>query len=444
MKIKTLIAVTIFSLACAWVYADMPVVADLTGHVTLPEGQSAIATVLVSYAQLKTNFESSISTRFPILPKRAQTDSNGNFTIESLDARWLYFGYVMAPGCKLQQLNLFDPTAGPLNVSLETANTNVPPDRVIHGRVIDAGGNPVPDALIDIERTTRNGQMTGTAQDIDCFSVSDAAGNFVVYGKTPFTAAGGEVEATGYAKAWIEQWPSDAINQEWSRTGSMPEGLFGYAKPLHQITLIKGAALQGRLLQDGRPVANAEIRINRCGAGLDCWFWGDAVLTDDMGRFSFANQPPHQSWFICGSWDLPARAGMVPQTSVKIGEDGSTNDIGDLNLQSVSKVAGQIRLSDGKPIPANSNYHLSDAAMGSSLKSPVGADGAFQFAAVPGDKISIFLRVSGYQLTPRDFMLKSGSVTNVTIAPNMTNFVIEMKPVSRINSLLRPEGTTGN
>jgi hypothetical protein len=444
MKIKTLIAVAIFPLASVLVYADVPVGADLTGRVTLSEGKSGTATILVTYAQLKTNFEYSISTRSPLLPKRTWTDSHGNFKIESLDARWLYFGYIMAPGCKFQQLNLFDPTAGPLNVSLEMANTNVPPNKVIHGRVIDANGNPISGALISITGTTRNGQGTWPGFDIDYFSVSDDAGNFVVYGKTPFDAVDGKVEANGFAEASFEQWPSDAINQEWSRTGSMPKGLFGFAKPLHQITLVNGAALQGRLLHDGNPVVNAEIRLNQCGVGSDCWFWVGATVTDDQGRFLFAHLPPRQSYAICGSWDLPAIAGAVPQTGVQIGENGSTNDIGDLNLQTVSEVAGRIRLSDGQPIPANSHYHLSDAAMGNSPPSSLGSDGAFHFAAVPGDKISIFLRVSGYQLTPRDSMLKSGTVTNITVVPNMTNLVIELKPASRINSLLRPEGTTGN
>ena len=270
MKSKRLMAAMIFQLACALVYAEVPAGADLTGHVTLPEGMSGAATILVTYAELKTNFESSVSTRPPILPKRTQTDSQGNFKIESLDARWLYFGYGMAPGCKFQQLNLFDPAAGPLNVSLESANTNVPPNQVIHGRVIDANGNGISGALINITGTTRNGQGNWPGQDIDYYSVSDDAGNFVVYGKTPFVAVDGKVEAAGYAETTFEQWPSDAINQEWSRTGSMPEGLFEYAKPLHQITLVQGAALQGRLVQDGRPVANAEIRLNgmRCRIGL--------------------------------------------------------------------------------------------------------------------------------------------------------------------------------
>jgi len=429
--------------ACALVYAEMPDGTDLTGHVTLPEGKSGAATILVTYAQLKTNFESSVSDRAPLLPRRAQTDSRGNFKIESLDARRLYFGYVIAPGCKFQQLNLFDPAAGPLNVLLEMANTQVPSNEVIHGRVVDAAGNGIAGALISITGTTRNGQGTWPGQDIDCYSVSDAAGNFVVYGKTPFVAVDGKVEAAGYAEATFEQWPADAINQEWSRTGAMPEGLFGYAKPLHQITLTQGAALQGRLVQARRPVVNAEIRINQCAAGSDCWFWNAATVTDEQGRFSFAHLPPHQSWSICGSWDLSAKAGVVPPTDVKIGADGSTNDIGDLNLQAVSKVAGRIQLSDGKPVPANSTYSLSDAAMGRSSPSLLGTNGSFQFAAVPGDKVSIFLRVAGYQLTPRDGILISGTVTNITVVPNLTNLVIELKPVSMISNAIEWLRATG-
>jgi len=42
------------------------------------------------------------------------------------------------------------------------------------------------------------------------------------------------------------------------------------------------------------------------------------------------------------------------------------------------------------------------------------------------------LRIAGYQLTPRDFMLKSGTVTNLTVVPNLTNLVFELKPAASI------------
>jgi hypothetical protein len=273
--------------------------------------------------------------------------------------------------------------------------------------------------------------MNWPAQDIDYFSVSDDNGNFVVYGKTPFAAADGKVEADGFAPASFDQWPSDENNQEWIRTpaGSVPKGLASFARPLREITLIRGASLQGRLLHDGNPVANAEIRFND--------IYQSATLTEDEGRFFFGHLTPNESNHLYGKWDLLAVAGAVPRTNVQTGENGSTNDIGDLNLKSVSEVAGRIRLSDGKPIPANSHYFLADAAMAGSSPLSVSSDGSFHFVAVPGDNVSIFLRVSGYQLTPRDSMLKSGTVTNITVVPNMTNLVIEMKPVSRMDSWLR-------
>jgi hypothetical protein len=42
--------------------------------------------------------------------------------------------------------------------------------------------------------------------------------------------------------------------------------------------------------------------------------------------------------------------------------------------------------------------------------------------------------VDDYQLTPRDFMLISGTVTNITVVPNLTNLIIELKPASTISN----------
>jgi hypothetical protein len=427
-KFKQLIAV--FLLAIAFlnpVYAIAPI--DLTGRIILPN-KSAKATILINYATLKSNFESSNSMRYPILPVHAQTDDQGNFTIGSLDPRWLYFGYALAPECKLKDLNPIDPAAGPLNISLEAADTNASQNQVIHGRVVDPRGRPVPGALIEIKGSTRNGQGTWPAQGVDVYSVSDEAGNFIITGKTAFDAVDGTVAADGFAESDFEQWPSDAANQEWAQTGSMPQGLFGYAKPLHQITLVEGTALEGRLLKSGEPVTNAEIRLNRCDVGSSCWFWGPSLLTDDQGHFLFSHLPPNQNFSICGAWDLLASGGAVPQTKVHLGDDDSTNNIGDINADPVCAVAGKILLSDGQPLPAKSFYYLQDDAMGSSLSSCFDKDGSFRFPAVPGDKVSIYLRIPGYGLTPHDSMLKSGTVTNITVSLDSTNLAFEVRPFS--------------
>lgn len=401
----------------------------------LPADKSIRATILISYARLKTNSEPSIADRYPILPVKAQTDRQGNFEIASLDPRWLYSGGVMAPGCRLQELKEVDPAAGLLQVSLQTVDTNAAPNQVIHGRVITAGGHPVSGAVIAIRGTTRNGQMTWPGSDVDYYSVSDDTGNFVIYGKTPFAAVDGEVHADGFAEASFEQWPSDAATEEWKRTGSMPEGLASFAKPLHEIVLTEGASLRGRLMHSGKPVADAEVLLNGCGTGSGCWNWKPAVLTDANGRFVFTHLPPNQTWSICGTWDLLTRAGAVPETDVKTGENGSTQDIGDINLKSVCEVAGKVHLSDGKAIPHGAVYFLAWDNMGGSLPSAIGEDGSFQFPAIPGDEVSLYLRVNGYELHPGDSRLISGSVTNFTVRPQMTDLEIKMEPFSRVSAI---------
>jgi hypothetical protein len=66
-----------------------------------------------------------------------------------------------------------------------------------------------------------------------------------------------------------------------------------------------------------------------------------------------------------------------------------------------------------------------------SLSLPLGVDGSFRFAGVPSEKVAIYLRIPGYQLTPRGAQLKAGSATNLTVVNDITNLIIEMKPAVR-------------
>lgn len=170
MAALTIALVAAFSLAFANP-DDEVVPVDLTGRIILPT-QSAKATILIYCAVLKTNFDSSVSMRYPPLPVRAKTDGKGDFKIGALDPRWLYSGCAMAPGCQFKWLSQIDP-AGPLNISLEAADTNISQNNVLHGRVVDPLGHPVPGALIEIGGSTRKGTMTWPAFDVDAYAVSD-------------------------------------------------------------------------------------------------------------------------------------------------------------------------------------------------------------------------------------------------------------------------------
>jgi hypothetical protein len=352
------------------------------------------------------------SARYPHLPKRTQTDSQGHFTLESLDPAWLYHLVIIAPGCLSKSFVRIDPMSEPLTAQLEAPTPNSDsPNTVLQGRVLDARGQPVPAALIRIQGVTRNGSTMWPADDIDPFSISDSAGNFTVYARTAFTAAEGAVEATGFATALFEGWePGDTI---------------------HTLTLTEGAALKGRLLRAGAPVANAEIRLDNFGTESGSWAWNYSALTDDQGRFLFTNLPPNRSFVLYATMESLGDRGAFSKRPGQIHEVGSTNDMGDLSLKAAFKVEGRIRLTDGKPVPTHSRVDLFRASMvgrQDGLSLTLGPDGAFSFAGVPAEKVAVYLRIPGYEISPQDRLLKSGSATNFTVVSNITGIVIQMQP----------------
>ena len=362
-----IVVVALATLAFA-VHAQVPTKPDLVGHVISPPGKSVKATAVLCYWQIKPGKQPS---KMRDLPRHVQADEQGNFKFESLDPSLLYQVRVFAPGCQQQTFKSVDPTTGPLSVRLERAVArNKPPATVVQGRLKDAHGNPVAGALIRTLGVTRNGRMTWPAYEIDDYSVSDDAGLFVVHGETPFTAAEGAVEAAGFSKALFVGWePGDTV---------------------HELTLIEGATFKGRLLQAGKPVANAEILIQNFGAESGSSVWQYFARTDSEGRFAFTHLPPNRSFSLYATMESLAGQGAVSRRKGQVHADGSTNDFGDLTLDPAFTIEGRVRLSDGKPIPANSRVRLTRTTMvglQDGLSFAVGEDGSFHFAGVPAERV---------------------------------------------------------
>jgi hypothetical protein len=392
--------------------AQSPAETDLAGHVIVPQGKASAVTVVLLYAARKPDLEDSDTILYPELPKRTQADDRGNFKIESLDPEWLYYVVIVTPYCRPQIFDRVDLASGPLNCRLEALDlSNAPPGTVLRGRVLDIGGKPVPGALIRMQGVTRNDSTTWPANNIDPYSVSDDEGNFVVYGRTAFTDADGAVEAAGFSTGLFEHW--------------------GPGDPGHILRPNVGAALKGRLLRDSHPVADANIRLDGFGAESGSMAWNYSARTDEQGRFLFTNLPPNRSFGLHATMASLGGRGALSKRAGQVHEVGSTNDIGDLNLERAFTVKGRIRLADGKAIPPHSRLNLLRTSMvglqdGRSLT--VGPDGAFRFAGVPAEKITIYLRIQGYETSPNDRFLKSGSATNFTVISNITDMVIRMQP----------------
>ncbi|HXC37064.1 MAG TPA: carboxypeptidase-like regulatory domain-containing protein [Candidatus Acidoferrales bacterium] len=403
--------------------AEASATADLTGHIAVAGSNAAGAIVLVGIAEPKSGIGPN-----SYVPNHVQTDRHGDFIIKSLDTRWLYDGYIIASGCRPAKFSRVDPVMGPLNMALERASAaGRPPDTVLQGRILDPNGDPVPGALIHMHEVTRNGTMYFSANDIDPYSVSDDAGNFVVYGKR-FTDAGGDVEAPGFAMGLFEDWTpvgardadsiigfTTGVSNSWS-PGNKP----------HKLTLVEGASVHGRLVNNGKPVANAKVRLDGCEAAS--WMWDYTVVTDDHGRFTFSHLPPNGNGRLRGWTGEMVDGGVIPVRAVQIRENGSTTDIGDINLLSALTIDGRIHLSDGKSVPTNSYVYFGDFSIGMSPRSEVGTDGTFRIVGFAAGTLTLYLRIPGYELTPQDHLLISGTVTNITVISDLKNFGITMKP----------------
>jgi hypothetical protein len=72
----------------------------------------------------------------------------------------------------------------------------------------------------------------------------------------------------------------------------------------------------------------------------------------------------------------------------------------DLNLEPTSKVGGRVVLTDGQPIPARSQITLSLKDLLDAQRFALGEDGAFHFAGVPAESVTLYLRIPGYEFSP--------------------------------------------
>ncbi|MGO8765532.1 MAG: hypothetical protein ACLQSR_10435 [Limisphaerales bacterium] len=136
----------------------------------------------------------------------------------------------------------------------------------------------------------------------------------------------------------------------------------------------------------------------------------------------------NRSCRLRGPTGAPTNGGLLPVQSVQVYGDGSTNDIGDVNLEPAFNVDGRITLSDSKPTPTNSFVYFGDFGVGMSPPFAVAGDGSFHLTGSPAGTLNLYLRIPGYELTPRDQLLISGSMTNIIVANDITNWVIRMEP----------------
>jgi peroxiredoxin len=385
---------------------------DLTGVIKGQDGQPlGGATVFIYTAGPKEGAGILCPSCYADCRKRATTDTAGHFKIESLNPTLLFRVLVAAKGHRPEFVSKVDPALKPIEVTLKVSKADINPAQQLKGRVVDTDGKPLSGAVVSIRGVSRGDSTRfGGNDDIDQVAVTDGDGKFLINGETPFDAAGVEVEARACAKGIFEHLA----------TGGK----------VHELKLTEGGAVKGRLVKDGRPVSGAEVGV--CGADRRAEIYvGDfSIGTDKEGKFSLPNLPPNRDYFIYATMNSLREKGSVPARRARVNEDGSVVDVGDLQVARGYKLEGQIRLTDGKPLPPKTGVLLSRDEAWDSAQTEADAQGRFKFAGVPAESINLTARVKGYRLSQRNRSLDTMNAFELVglVKADKTDLILEFEP----------------
>jgi peroxiredoxin len=385
---------------------------DLTGMIKDHEGKPLReASVFIYTAGPKEGVGILCPSCYADCRKRTRTDTEGRFKIESLDPTLLFRVLVVANGYRPEFVSKVDPALKPLELTLKPGRADIPPNQQVRGRVLDPENNPVAGAVVNLRGVSR-GQSTrfGGNQDMDQVAVTDDHGLFVINGDTPFDAVGVEVEARAFAKGVFQKLAA--------------------GETVHELKLTEGAGISGRLLKDGQPLAGIEMSVSGADRSAEIYVGDFSVGTDKEGRFQLTSLPPNRAYLVCAKMSSLAGQGAVTARRVNVKEDGSVLDLGDLAVAPGFKLEGQIRLTDGKPVPAKTRVLLSRDEAWDFAQTEADEHGRFQFAGVPGDSLSLSVRVKGYRLSTRNKSLDTMNPFRLVglLKSDKSDLILELEP----------------
>jgi hypothetical protein len=276
-------------------------------------------------------------------------------------------------------LKKVDPTQAPLAVRLKPRGKDqLPADRTVFGRVLDARKRPVAGAEVSINGVT-TGRSTTFGQPpagTDVVAISDSTGEFEIYVAKSFDSLGLQIEAPGRARTKFARATPGGARRDF--------------------VLPVGAGLVGRVVRDGKPVKGINVGVASADRSADS-FTGDFVVgTDTDGVFVFPNLPADRDYQFYGVMDSLRGIGAVPARVVRVGREGSKTDLGVINLTPGWRVAGEVRVANAKTLPAGSRLIVDrDGAWDFSVID-LPADGRFDLPNVPGEAVMLWVGMTGY------------------------------------------------
>ena len=359
---------------------------DLIGTVSAKGGGAlpVPANVFIATAAPKSGTSTFCPSCYADCVKHSRTDTQGKFKIESLDPQLTFQILAVAKGYQPKSLSKVDPAKGAVKIELEPIQSaDAAPDRSLRGRVVDQSGKPVEGAVVEMVgvETKAGGGSYGALPGIDPLAVTDEKGEFLITAKKPFEMMDVKVSARTFADKPFKQLPSGKMNE---------------------LVMTEGAALTGRVLCDGKPLAGVSVGVSAVDRTAGNYLGHFEVGTGSRGNFMFANLPPGADFQIYTLMSTMKSFGAVPPRQIYTGKDGETTDVGDLTARPAHRLAGRVVLADGEALPSKVRLLVSREGAWDSMQITLDGDGNFDTTGVPDELVSLSARVKGYHVAARN------------------------------------------
>lgn len=401
-----------FAMANAFALFATPVTRpDLTGRVTHADGSPVPkATILIYTAGPKHGTSSLCPSCYPDCSKKAQTDADGRFKIESLDPNLLFRLLVVAGGEESTFVSKVDPANTHPEVVLKPLSEEELHSKTrIAGVVLDPDGKPVVGATIGPQGVQRGAvtQWGGTDNFVDPMAVADDTGHFVLQCQNGVDTVYAVADGRNVAQRWVELKPGGD----------------------YLVRMQDGVAVTGQIEQDGRPLKGVIVGLVTKDRACGNFFRCDEIATDADGRFLFMNAPPERKFVFYEKMGSLHGKAAVPSKIFTTGKTGTKSDLGVLRVQPAHLIAGRVVLSDGKPVPPGTKLILGREEAWDSAETTLDAQGRFEFKGVPEESVGLVLRIKGYKFSHRNpnlDWLNGGIVGRVD--QDVTNLTLLLEP----------------
>ncbi|MFZ0640633.1 MAG: carboxypeptidase-like regulatory domain-containing protein [Candidatus Acidiferrales bacterium] len=428
LKVVAALLLSCFLCAASFAFSDL----SISGKVTDAQGKPlAHATVMVYHAGVTTGYNLFCPSCYADCGKRATTDSKGMFTFKRLSPDLWFQLLVASNGYEPTFVDKIVPASNKLiTATLMRRQSVSDPSRVFRGRVVDSQGLALRDAVVQpvgllLDKKQRNSVyfFHAIAPGLDPMAITDEDGGFEIaysqpVGGNPMLPGGGRplkilvsVDARGTAPAFA------VISAGLER---------------HRITVTDGATVRGRLVQDGKPVGDAEVGLMARGGGFDDdlnpvgnpYYDELRIGTQPDGSFVIPNVPTPENWYIYAKMESVATRGATGNIECATKHDDELVGLGDLQIMPAYYLRGRVVLSDGKPIPDGMRVIINpeDARLNTQT-AMLPADGHFEFVGLATGSYDLSASVKGYSPPPiPPLSVKGKDVDNlvITLHPNVS------------------------